>query len=66
MKKQFLAVLCVFAINGTAIADDTQTRLNAMEAERDSVFKHKSSSETYYAENCPKELAFWQQAADQG
>jgi TPR repeat protein len=66
MKKQFLAILCVFTINGIAIADDTQTRLKAMEAERDSVFKHKGNNEPYYSENCPKELAFWQQAAEQG
>ena len=66
MKKQFLALLGIFAINGNATADNTQTRLKAMEAERDSVFKHKGSSESYFSENCPKQLAFWQQAAQEG
>ena len=66
MKKQFLALLGVFAIIGIAIADNKQSRLKAMAAERDGVFKHKGTSESYFAENCPKELGFWRQAAQQG
>jgi TPR repeat protein len=66
MKKQVLAILCVFAINGIAIADDTQNRLKAMAAEMDGVLKFKGTSEPYFSENCPKQLAFWQQAAEQG
>ena len=87
MKKQFLALLCVFAINslagcysssqvvtkdetqtepGSRKTDDMQTRLKAGEAERYSGFMSKESSETYYSENCPKQLVFWQQAAQQG
>ena len=66
MKKQFLALLCIFAMNGIAVADDVQTRLKAMEAERDSASKHNGSSETYFSDNCPKHLVFWQQAAQQG
>ena len=66
MKNYFIALLCIFALSGIAIADDTLTRLKAMEAERDSAGKQQGTSETYYSENCPKQLAFWQQAAQQG
>ena len=66
MKKQILALLCVLTINGIAIADDTQIQLEAMDAERESVFKNKGSSNTYFSENCPKHFTFWEQAAQQG
>ena len=67
MKYQLLTLLCIFAVNGTTIAaDDTQTRLRAMEAEINGIFKLKGTGESYLSENCPKQLAFWLQAAEQG
>lgn len=87
MKKQFLALLGVFAINGIVgcsssnivvtkdetqtgsesfNTDNTHTRLKAMEAEMDSVFKLKGSGKSYFLVNCPKQLGFWRQAAQQG
>ncbi len=66
MKIQILTLLCAFAIYDIAVADDVQTQLKAMEAERESISKLKGSSKTFYSENCPKYLDFWQQSAAQG
>lgn len=52
--------------HGSAFANDTHKRLKAMEIERDGIFTHKGSTETFFLENCSKQLAFWQQAAEQG
>jgi len=65
MKYQLFALFFFFVINGTAsTADDTQTRLKAMEAEANGIFKLKGTRGSYLTENCPKQLAFWLQAAD--
>lgn len=66
MKIRILTLLCLVAFYGTAVADDIATQLKAMEAEKDNYAKLKKSSQGFYAENCPKYLDFWQQAAEQG
>jgi len=66
MKKQTLALLCFFSINGVAVADEIDSQLQAMIAEKNATFKSKGSSESYYTKNCPKQLAFLQTFANQG
>jgi TPR repeat protein/antitoxin component YwqK of YwqJK toxin-antitoxin module/RNA polymerase subunit RPABC4/transcription elongation factor Spt4 len=51
--------------NDITVADVAQLQLKAMEAERENVVNLKGSSQTFFSENCPKQLAFWQQAAEQ-
>jgi len=57
MKKQFLALLCIFAMNSIVIADDLETYLKEKEAEVDSASKHK---------NEPRALESFRKAAEQG
>ena len=45
MKKQILALLCIFAMNSIAIADDLETYLKAKEAEIDSASKRKNEAQ---------------------
>lgn len=66
MKKQMLALFCVFAINNLAVADEIDSQLQAMLAEKNAIFKSKGSSKSYYAENCPKQLAYLQKFANLG
>lgn len=66
MKAPILALLCAFTVSGAAVADDVETQLKAMEAAKESYSKLNDSSKGFYAENCPKHLTFWQQAAEQG
>ncbi|MFI3217668.1 MAG: hypothetical protein QX189_00905 [Methylococcales bacterium] len=72
MKKQFLALLCVFIINGVH-ADDTHTRLKATLDELKgnggtsvNAFFAGKGEYAFFTENCLKHLPFWTQAAEQG
>jgi hypothetical protein len=66
MKIHILTLLCAFAIYDLAVADDTLTLLKTMESEKEVISRLKGSSKTFYAENCPKYLPFWQRSAEQG
>lgn len=72
MKKQILALLCIFLINGVAIADGTQTsdvqlRLNALNTEvLAKGTQNQESIESYYVENCPSLFVFLRQTSGQG
>ena len=57
MKKQFLALLSLFAMNGMAIADDAESYLKGVEAEVDSASKRKSEAQA---------VASFRKAAEQG
>ena len=45
MKKQFLALLFISAMNSIAIADDADTYLKGLQAEVNSASKHKSEAQ---------------------
>ena len=66
MKKQFLALLCIFAINGIAIADNTQTRLKAMEAERDSVVSTRAQAKPIFQKTALNSSLFGDKPHEQG
>lgn len=57
-------MLCIFAIAGTAIANDEQNRLEEINREQENVIKLTSSSLPYYQENCHKHIAFLQKMAE--
>jgi TPR repeat protein len=63
VKKILSVFLCLISANHIVIADDTETQLKATIAERNA---YKGARESFYSENCPKQLDFWMQAAQQG